>query len=33
VFIVAEVPARGRITLEYRPDGGPALVTWVLRDE
>ncbi len=33
VFIVAEVPASGRVTLEYRPDGGPALVTWVLRDE
>ncbi len=32
VFIVAEVPAEGRITLEYRPDGGPALVTWIVRD-
>ena len=32
-FMVAEVPAPGRITLEYRPDGGPALVTWVLRGE
>ena len=32
-FVVAEVPADGRITLEYRPDGGPRLVTWVLRDE
>jgi hypothetical protein len=31
-FIVAEVPAQGRISLEYRPDGGPPLVTWVLRD-
>jgi hypothetical protein len=31
-FIVAEVPAQGRISLEYRPDGGPALVTWVLRE-
>ena len=33
LWVVAEVPAEGRITLEYRPDGGPALVTWVLRDE
>lgn len=32
-FVVAEVPADGRITLEYRPDEDPALVTWVLRDE
>lgn len=33
LWVVAEVPAEGRITLEYRPDGGPALVTWVLRDQ
>ncbi len=33
LWVVAEVPAEGRITLEYRPDGGPALVTWVLRNE
>jgi hypothetical protein len=31
-WLIAEVPATGRVTLEYRPDGGPALVTWVLRD-
>lgn len=32
-FIIAEVPAEGRITLEYRPAGGPAAVRWVLRGE
>ncbi len=31
-FVVAGVPVAGRVTLEYRPAGGPALVTWVLRD-
>lgn len=33
VFSVAEVPATGRITLEYRPNGGPAVATWVLRGQ
>ena len=32
MFIIVEVPATGRVTLEYRPNGGPAEVTWVLRD-
>jgi hypothetical protein len=31
-YLVVEAPADGRVTLEYRPAGGPALVTWVLRD-
>jgi hypothetical protein len=31
-FVIVEVPATGRVTLEYRPNGGPAQVTWVLRD-
>lgn len=30
--VVAEIPPAGRITLEYRPHGGPAQVTWVVRD-
>jgi hypothetical protein len=33
IFQVAEVPATGRITLEYRPNGGPAVATWVLREQ
>jgi hypothetical protein len=32
LYVVAEVPPTGRITLEYRPHGGPAQVTWVVRD-
>jgi hypothetical protein len=32
LWLLAQVPASGPVTLEYRPDGGPALVTWVLRD-
>ncbi len=32
MFVVAEVPPTGRITLEYRPHGGPAQITWVVRD-
>jgi len=32
MYLVVEAPANGRVTLEYRPDGGPALVTWVVRD-
>ena len=32
-FSIAEVPVTGRITLEYRPSGGPAVATWVLREE
>jgi hypothetical protein len=32
LWLIAEVPSSGRITLEYRPGGGRALVTWVLRD-
>jgi len=31
--LIAEVPAAGRITLEYRPDGQPARVRWVLREQ
>lgn len=33
IFQIAEVPATGRITLEYRPNGGPAVATWVLREQ
>jgi hypothetical protein len=32
-FVVVEAPANGRVTLEYRPAGVPALVTWVLRGQ
>jgi hypothetical protein len=32
MYAVAEVPPTGRITLEYRPHGGPAQVTWIVRD-
>lgn len=32
LFVVGEVPPTGRITLEYRPHGGPAQVTWVVRE-
>lgn len=32
-YLIAEVPVSGRITLEYRPAGGPAAVRWVLREE
>jgi len=32
-YVVVEAPASGRVTLEYRPAGVPALVTWVLRDK
>lgn len=32
-YVIAEVPPTGRITLEYRPHGGLAQVTWVLRDK
>ena len=32
ITLVAEVPPAGRITLEYRPQGAPAQVTWVVRD-
>ena len=32
-FQIAEVPAAGRVTLEYRPSGGPAVATWVLRGQ
>ena len=32
LYLVVEAPPAGRVTLEYRPAGGPALVTWVLRD-
>jgi hypothetical protein len=31
-YAVAEVPPTGRITLEYRPHGGPAQATWIVRD-
>ena len=33
LFQVAEVPTTGRVTLEYRPNGGPAVATWVLREQ
>jgi len=33
VYVIAEVPPTGRVTLEYRPHGGRAQVTWVLRDK
>jgi len=33
LYVVAEIPSTGRITLEYRPHGGRAQVTWVLRDK
>ncbi len=32
IMLVAEIPSAGRITLEYRPHGGPAEVTWIVRD-
>jgi hypothetical protein len=32
MFVVAEVPATGRITLEYRPHGGAPQATWIVRD-
>jgi hypothetical protein len=32
LYVVVEAPATGRVTLEYQPDGGSALVSWVLRD-
>lgn len=32
-FLIHEVPASGTVRLEYRPPGGPAQVTWVLRNE
>jgi hypothetical protein len=32
LFVIAEVPPTGRITLEYRPHGGPAQLTWIVRD-
>jgi hypothetical protein len=32
-YIITEVSASGRITLEYRPAGRPAVVRWVLREE
>jgi hypothetical protein len=32
LWMIVEAPPSGRVTLEYRPASGPALVTWVLRE-
>jgi hypothetical protein len=32
LYVIAEIPPTGRITLEYRPHGGAAQVTWIVRD-
>jgi hypothetical protein len=32
LYVIAEIPPTGRVTLEYRPHGGRAQVTWIVRD-